>query len=224
MNTFNDIEYGSRPHGISVEEINLTFNLDMFSDYAKAYYGEIQRRNIRKLEATQLSIDELDEYFRGLFIIRIKSLHNGGFKDWRQAKLLFIPAWIQLIISKYGVLNKPEFGLRIVPTIEAEININNLLITSQKLSSFTDDGMFMVRDGFPRDNEGDIDVMMMAVFENQVRGIIRPDNPSPLAQLVAAFTNQKIEQDTTFKALYRISYDEVDFIKSMLLNDRRLVQ
>lgn len=144
--------------------------------------------------------------------------------DWRQAKLLFIPAWIQLIISKYGVLNKPEFGLRIVPTIEAEININNLLITSQKLSSFTDDGMFMVRDGFPRDNEGDIDVMMMAVFENQVRGIIRPDNPSPLAQLVAAFTNQKIEQDTTFKALYRISYDEVDFIKSMLLNDRRLVQ
>lgn len=38
MNTFNDIEYGSRPHGISVEEINLTFNLDMFSDYAKVLW------------------------------------------------------------------------------------------------------------------------------------------------------------------------------------------
>ena len=196
----------------------------MFSDYAKAYYGEIQRRNIRKLESSELSVEELETYFKSLFIIRIKSLGISGFKEWRQARQLYIPAWIQLIISKYGVLNKPEFGIRIVPTIDGNVNVNDLLVTSNKLSSFMDDGMFMVKDGFPRETDGDVDVMMMAVFENQVRGIIRPDNPSPLAQLVTAFTNAKIEQDTTLKALYRISYDDVDFIKSMLLNDRRLVQ
>jgi len=223
-NKFEDLDYGSRSYGISVEELSLTFNLSMFSDYAKAYYGEIQRRNIRKLESSELSVEELETYFKSLFIIRIKSLGISGFKEWRQARQLYIPAWIQLIISKYGVLNKPEFGIRIVPTIDGTVNVNDLLVTSNKLSSFVDDGMFMVKDGFPRETEGDVDVMMMAVFENQVRGIIRPDNPSPLAQLVTAFTNAKIEQDTTLKALYRISYDDVDFIKSMLLNDRRLVQ
>lgn len=223
-NKFEDLDYGSRSYGISVEELSLTFNLSMFSDYAKAYYGEIQRRNIRKLESSELSVEELETYFKSLFIIRIKSLGISGFKEWRQARQLYIPAWIQLIISKYGVLNKPEFGIRIVPTIDGIVNVNDLLVTSNKLSSFMDDGMFMVKDGFPREAEGDVDVMMMAVFENQVRGIIRPDNPSPLAQLVTAFTNAKIEQDTTLKALYRISYDDVDFIKSMLLNDRRLVQ
>jgi hypothetical protein len=224
IDKFKDINYGSRPVGIKVEEVKLSFSLSMFGDYAKAYYNEIERRNIRKLEATGLTVADLETYFKSLFIIRIKSIQDGGFKDWRQARLLFIPAWIQMVISQYGILNKPEHGIRIVPTIEETVNITELLRISGILSTFVDDGMFMVKDGFPRSNDGDQDVMMMAVFDNQVRGIIRSDEPNPLAQLVAAFTSAKIEQDTTFKALYRISYDEIDFIKSMLMNDRRVFQ
>lgn len=222
---FSDINYESRPVGISVETVKLCFSKGMFGDYAKAYYHELQRRNPRKLDSTSLTIDELTHYFESLFFIRIKSVNEGGFKQWRQAKLLYIPAWIQLIISQYGILYQPQFGLKIVPFVEqSDINFDTLLDISSRLSSFSDDGMFLTKDAFPREVEGDKDVMTMAVIENEVRGIIRSDTPSPIAQMVTAFTQAQIDKDITLRALYRISYDEVEFIKSMLLNDRRVLQ
>lgn len=218
-----DLDYGSKPRGVEIEEIKLILELDeVLKDYASAYYYELNRVNPNKFEVSGLSEEEVYDYFKGLMAIRVASVSDKGYKFWRQAKELLVPAWIQFVLSQYGILYRPEVGLSIIPIVDHEPDIDKLLTTSKKLSSFRHDGIFMEKDAIPRSKEGDPDVMMMAVFGNEVRGMMRDSNPSPTAQLVVGFVNAKIQEETNVKALYRITYDDTKFIRQMLINEERL--
>lgn len=218
-----NLDYGSKSRGIKVEEIKLELMLDeVMEEYAKAYYYELNRHNPNKFEVSDLTEKEVYDYFRGLMAIRIASVGDQGYKFWRQAKELLVPAWIQFVLTQYGILFKPEIGISIIPIVAYEPDINAMLVTSRKLSSFKADGIFLEKDAIPRAKEGDEDVMMMAVFGSEVRGMMRESEPSPTAQLVVGFVNAKLQEETSVKALYRITYDDTTFIRQMIINDERL--
>lgn len=96
-----------------------------------------------------------------------------------------------------------------------------MLDTSSRLRAFEVDGVSMHKDAFPRDKEGDQDMMTMAVIGDYVKSM--SETPHPIQSYVSAFIGAKLEEEAAFKVLYRVRYDDVKFIRAMLLHEESLI-
>lgn len=215
--SFPNLNFGTKPTTVGLEVIEVTINPDLLiSGYADAYSKELYRRNPGRAQQVNLTADNLYSYFKGCLAIRIESL-TGNCKVWRQAKSLLIPAWIEFTLSQVGVVIDTDRGLRLQPTFSYDYDINELLETSNKLRSFMADGLVLNRDAFPRSDEGDPDTMSMAIIDGFVQSQSR--DAHPITSYIAAFLGFKIKEEAVFKLLYRVRYDDVNFISSMLLRE-----
>lgn len=219
--SFQNLNFGTKPSTTGFDEIEVMIDPStMIGDFAKAYEGEIFRRN--PVRATQVGItsDELFTYFKGLISIRLESLSPQGCKSWRQAKQLYIPTWIEFVLSCLGIVTDIDMGLKIVPTGKIEYDIDVMLATSNKLQSFIPDGLGLHRDAFPRGTEGDQDMMSFALIDGMIKGMSR--NQHPTMSYAAAFLGMKLKEEISFRMLYRVSYDDITFISTMLLHESTL--
>lgn len=219
--SFSNLDFGTIPTGAMTETIQVEINPEtMVTAFAGAYAKELVRRNpIRANDPqSQVTADELDTYFQGLLKIRVESVDNNC-KVWRQAKRLVIPAWIQFALSRVGVVRIPEEGLIFTPVINVDYDIDKLLEISDKLRNYIPDGIKVFEDAFPRSEKGDIETMTMCLIENTVNG---HKLSHPVSSYVAAFLGFRARSDMASKALYRIRYDDVDFITSMIIHEGSL--
>lgn len=214
---FANFDFGTKSTSASFESISVEIDPKMMlNDYAKAYVQEFHRRNPVRAEAVGLTEEELYDYFVGLIAIRIESI-NGGCKVWREAKQLLIPSWIEFTLSQIGEVVDVDRGLRFIPTLKHQIDINKLLAVSDKLRAFIADGVSLHKDAFPRGTEGDPETMSMAIIGQYVYS--QTKDAHPIASYVASFLGFKLMEEATFKMLYRVRYDDISFIKSMLLRE-----
>ena len=108
-------------------------------------------------------------------------------------------------------------GLRFIPTLKHPVEIDKLLTVSDKLRAFIPDGVSLHKDAFPRGTEGDPETMSMAIVGQYVYS--QSKDAHPIASYVASFLGFKLMEEATFKMLYRVRYDDITFIKSMLLRE-----
>lgn len=208
----------------------------LLNDYARAYARELRRHNSKRFtdefltwytndegEEVQHTMDdavlELQQYFVGLLDLRIQSV-NGDCPDWRYSKQLWIPSIIQFVLTCVGVVWDVEKGLRFVPKCDSSHNIREMLDTSMKIASFKADGLAMVKDALPRSEEGDFDVMQCAIINDYVMATHRIGHPS--SSYIAALLGLQLEKSVMSSLLYRVRYDDVDYIKDMLLREKSL--
>lgn len=218
---FINLNYGTVPTTSGVDEIKVKIDYSiMLGDFAQAYEKELYRRNPKKAEIINLTADELGKYFKDIISLRVASV-NGKIPEWRQAKELFIPTWIQFVISQIGQVVDTNRGLLITPVVEQTYDISKMLDTSSRLRAFEVDGVSMHRDAFPRDNEGDKDTMSMVIIDDFVKSMY--ETPHPIQSYVSAFIGAKLEEEAAFKILYRIRYDDVSFIRQMLTHEESLI-
>lgn len=215
-----DLDFGTKPMGDDFERITVVIDPTlMLGDFAEAYCKRCQELNVAKFSVMDLSVTELDIYFKALIAIRVQAI-NGGSPVWRQAKQLVIPSWIQFALTQIGRVIVHSKGLEFIPKFEYDFDINALLKTSQKLEAFVVDGLHVHKDAMPRSIEGDIDTMTMAVINNYVKSM--SDNTHPVFSYVAAFLGMTLEKEQAFKMMYRTRYDDVEFIRSMIMSERSL--
>lgn len=215
------LNYGTKPTTMSLETINVMVEPTTFvGDYAKAYCAELLRRNPDRFDASELDEEELNAYFLGLIGIRLDQI-QGNCKVWRQAKELYIPSWIQFILSGIGIVTDYNRGLALSPKFKSDYDIDRMLNTSNKLRVFSSDGVSMHKDAFPRDVEGDPDMMGMAIINGYVQSMT--EIPHPIQSYVAAFLGLRLEEEATYKMLYRVRYDDVNFIKQMLMHEEAII-
>jgi hypothetical protein len=191
----------------------------IMKDYARVFTANLQRVNHDKFLDSGITQEKVFDYFKGILKIRVESVQNNC-PNWRKAKALYIPAWVQFAISRVGEYIDRKRGLKFVPVYEEQYDLSSMLEFSITLSSWVEDGIDMFKDAFPRDREGDPDTMSLAVIDNYVKGI----NQVPsINSYIAAFLGFKLKSDNNFAMLYRIRYDDVDFISSSLLNTREIM-
>lgn len=227
---FNSLNYGTKPTGVKMEVVEVMLNPElMMEDFAKAYEGELFRRNPNLAERSGLKADDLYEYFVGILAIHIEHDNVGNIKEWRKAKELYIPAWIQHTISMLGTYVDQIRGLKFVPRLMSEdgkttrpYDMSKLLKISELLSPFRMDGLKIMKDAFPRTPEGDPEVMSMIIAEDCVRSIT-PD-AHPASSYVAAFLGFKLKEELAWVNLYRVKYDDFVLVHEMLLREEVLRQ
>lgn len=215
--SFASLNFGTKATTSSLETIVVSINSKMMlADYAKAYEVELFRRNPVRAKEVGVTEAELQKYFEGILAIRVASI-GGDCKVWREAKALYIPSWIEFTISQIGEVIDVDRGLRFIPQFNADVDMNAMLETSDKLRSFISDGVAMSKDAFPRSSTGDIDTMSMAIIGDYVSS--QTKDAHPIASYIAAFLGFKLQEEVNFRALYRVRYDDVNFIRAMLLRE-----
>jgi len=218
---YKNLDFGTKPSTASLEDVVITVDGGMIADYSQAYIREAFRVNPLKAEQLQLTEEELSSYFKGLLSIRIQSLQPGGCKDWRVAKQLTIPSFYQFVLSTIGIVTDHIHGLRFIPEFNADYDIQAMLDTSNKVESLMLDGLTASKDAMPRGIEGDKDVMSFVILGSYVYG--RCEDHSPIAAYVAAFLGFKLQEEATFKMLYRVRYEDISFIRDSLTHERSII-
>lgn len=218
--TFESINFDTKPTTVQTETVEVTIDLGlMVNDYAKAYAAELQRRNPVRFDATGITVEDLESYFKGLIAMRVASV-RGKFPEWRDAKALYIPAWIEFTMTSIGEVYDTDRGLRIIPSCTEKYDLNAMMDISNKLRVFKADGVVLLRDAFPRTADGDSDTMSMAIINDYVCAMDKTAHP--IASYVAAYLGFKIKEEAAFKMLYRVRYDDVEYIRTMLMSEEKL--
>lgn len=220
--TFSNIDLGSpKPISVRMETVQVEIPSEsLLGDFAHAFVTEGYRKNPLLAEQVQLTEEEMDKYVHYLIYQRVLQV-NDQCVNYRKNKNLYIPAFIQHLIAQVGVVIVRDLGLKFMPVMECAdvITFDEALVISDKVGAFERD-LAIVIDGFPRSVEGDIDLMSSAVIADYVR-TIKPVS-HVMSTYLAAFLNLKLREESVFKVLYRVQYDDVDFIKSALLGRKEL--
>lgn len=221
VNGFDTMDLGSaKPTSVPMEEVNVVIGVnDILKDFGKAFVAEAIRKNPLRAEQVGLTSDEVLKYVAFLLAERIKSV-RGDCPEWRKLKALYVPAYVQYAMRMVGTLTIREYGLKIVPVFEGDtISLEEAYVISNKIGMFEDD-LQIVRDAFPREAEGNKDVMSTALVAGYVRALKPVEHVS--ATYVTAFLVMKLKQEVAFQALYRVQYDDVNFITMALTTQRDL--
>lgn len=219
IENFANMDFGTKVSTVALDEICVIIDPSaMLGDFAQAYVDELYRRNPTRATSIGMSKEEIEAYFTGLLAIRVESV-NGVCKCWREAKQLYIPSWIEAVISKVGMVTDVERGIIFKPVLSVTYDLTEMLATSTKLQAFVADGVTMHKDAFPRSNDGDKDVMMMAIINGYVMSVAVTH---PFASYIAAFLGLKLRQEEALSVLYRVRYDDFNFVKAMLLQEESI--
>lgn len=210
-----------QPTSIPMELVEVEISTsDMLEDYAKAFCREAYRKNPRRAEQIKLEESELIAYADFLLDKRIEVV-NDNCKDWRKLKALYVPAYLQYILSMIGEVINREFGLKFMPVKKetSKLTLAQAYAISDKIGSLIDD-LQIVQDAMPRDRAGDADVMSTALIAGYVRATKKVTHTA--ATYVTAFLNFQLRKEAAFKVLYRVQYDDLDFIQMAFTSQKGL--
>lgn len=195
---------------------------DMVADYARAFVKETYRVAPARAEQVKLSEDEMVNYAKFLLVKRIECVEDNC-KDWRRLKSLYIPVFLQYALRMIGKVVIRKRGLTLVPvmTDRTTITLEEALAISNKVGAFEDD-LQLVQDAMPRDNSGDVNVMSTALIAGYVRSMVEVEHVSDT--YISAFLGMKLMEEQAFAVLYRVQYDDIEFIRSALTLNKRLFE
>lgn len=219
--SYQSLDYGTKPTTVQLDTIEVKITDAMVKGYAKAYLEELERRNPVRAQAVALTQDELESYFQGLIAIRVASIHGTLGTDWRVAKQLLIPSFIEYALTCIGTVLDQDKGLYLIPVCDYAYDMNAMLGVSTRLRAFKADGILLHEDAFPRVKEGDPETMSMAILNEYVYSMEKTAHP--VASYVAGFLGFRLKEEAVFKALYRVRYDDISYIANRLLNDEKVI-
>lgn len=223
MMSFKELDLGSNP-ATAIEmtrvEVEITSS-DMVAGYARAFVKEMQRVNPRRFEVVGITEEEMMSYAAFLLKQRILCI-NGDCPNWRRLKRCFIPVFLQYALSMIGEVIIREKGLTFVPTMTetVDMTIDEALVVSDKIGAFERE-LCMVLDAMPRRREGDESVMGTALIADYVRSVRPVDHVADT--YISAFLGMKLAEEQAFKVLYRIQYDDVEFIRTALTHSSAIM-
>jgi len=226
QNQFQNLNFGTGlPSPVKMETVEVELSAaEMMDDYCKAFINEANRKMplTAALEGA-LTLDELKQYCEYLLNERINCVYLNC-KDWRKLKVLYIPSFIQYVLSCVGEVIVRDYGIKFMPTLADNpnrIKFEDAVKISDKISAYKD-SLQMIRDAMPRGVEGDLNVMSCAIIEGYIRSWRKVDHPS--FTYVAAFLKAKLKNEIALKALYRIQYDDIDYIvAAMQANEEAII-
>jgi len=222
MREFEKLNFGTgQPTSVPMEEVEVAMSVgDLVANFANAFVQEASRVNYHRARQVGLTAEEVTAYCNYLLTKRIEVVNNTC-SDFRSLKVLVMPAFIQYCLAMVGRVVKRDFGLTIVPVAASPSNLtfNEALTISRKIEMFIDD-LRIVVDAMPRSVFGDEDVMSTALIAGYVRSMKKVDHVA--STYVAAFMGFQLKRETAFGALYRVQYDDLEYITQAMMYQKGL--
>lgn len=221
-NNFQNLDLGTgQPTSVPMETVDVQISSQLLvKNYAIAFVREAYRVAPLRAEQVALTSEEVVNYVDYLFTKRVECVDDNC-KDWRKLKNLAIPSYVQYILSQVGTVVVRDYGLKLHPVVQtpSTMTFEDALVISDKIRAFEND-LQVVVDAMPREKTGNIDVMSCALIDGYVRSFRKAEHVS--STYAAAFANMKLVQESAFNALYRVQYDDLEFIAAALAMQKGL--
>lgn len=217
-------EYGTRVSTSDLEIVKVVMGGSMISNFSIQYACAMQLANPIRYASLDKVPERLHRYLMFLLQTRLDYVNNRRV-PWRELKALFVPWWMAYCLTRIGKYLNRNYGFEVVPDYEPDgadgkYDIQDAHLFSEVLASFKDDGFELVQNAFPSSYEGDPDVMSMVILSSYIHGM--KDVTPSVAGYIAGFVDAHLVDETAFKALYRVRYDDLAFIGRMLTTDSKL--
>jgi hypothetical protein len=183
---------------------------DSLLNFASGVVNEIERNSPNLAEREEFDKNQLAEYFKWLIKKRVDAV-NDQLQKPRNYKLVWIPVFIETMLSSIGHYYDRDRGIDYMPVADVHVSISDdeAFAISKKLA--TAERAIHLIQGMPLDPEGDRDVMMCAIIADVVQSAsVVP----PVKALIAAWLGQAIDQK--YELLYRYQYDKVEYLLAAL--------
>jgi len=194
----------------------------ILKDFGNAFVMEAERKAPLKAEKVNLTADEVVRYAG--FLLKQRVLYvKQECKLWRKLKVLWIPAFIQFALDRFGKVVDRQFGLELIPCVDdanllgGDMSYEEAVTISEKIAAFESE-LQILQDAMPRSIEGDADVMTTALIAGYVRSMKVVKHVA--STYITAFLNLKLKQEVMFKALYRVQYDDIKYIQTALTTQK----
>lgn len=196
------------PRMFEVVEVTIEPN-QVVGNFSRALINEASRKNPLAFNNVNLTVEEIRSYIDYLMAKRIETV-NEQCHDFRKLKILWIPSFVQHCMRLIGRVSIYEEGLELVPVWKGPdiISFDEAATISDKLGAFRND-LQMVQDAMPRDTRGNEDVMSTALIANYV---CARKEVHIAATYVCAFMGMQLQKEAAFQVLYRMQYDDLDYI------------
>lgn len=218
MSAFASMDFKtSGPSPIALETVNVEIDpTTMLDDYASQFVKETYRVDPLVAERVELTEEEMKAYARYLLAKRIECVNNAC-RDFRLLKTLYIPSFLQYAISMIGEVVVRDRGLKMMPTYENDdiIDFKKASEISSRIRMF-EGKLQMVLDGMPRTITGDVDTMSCALIAGYARAQYKVEHAS--SAYVAAFLGFKLKEELAMKTLYRVQYDDLEYMRAAIIN------
>jgi len=211
---FHSLDLGSGPPtSVPMEKVLVSISAEnLLGDYARAFVKECHNRHPLRAKSVGLKQDEVMMYCEFLLQRRVAFV-DGSITDHNRLRNLAIPSFIQYCLENIGIVRKVDRGLMMLPVYDANvISLEEAQVISDKIAAFEED-LVILFDAMPRSIEGNIEVMSTALIADYVRA---QEKISPVSSYISAFLGLKLAKENVYASLYRIVYDDVEFIRSAL--------
>lgn len=185
----------------------------LLGDYARAFIIECARLNPLLAKEVKLKPDAIQRYCEFLVQRRI-AIVDETITDYHKVRQLLIPYWIENCLAQIGRVWIRELGYLLNPVYPTEgvISFEEAREISDQLSFF-EDKLEMARRVMPREREGSVDVMSLALLAAEVVGL-REKRSEPRAVVMSRFLGLKMLQEATFNNIYRVTYGDLRTVTS----------
>lgn len=211
-----------------LQEIPVRMDLLLFEQFAKGLEADLQRRNWKLFDNSNISVEDLFKYLALPLVYRISDFEGvpknetNSFKYYgdlprHQVNNLNYPFWIEHVVAQVGIAVDYDYGLKFVPQLllTEEVNLHldrdKIIAIHHLLGAYEEYGLALVTNVLPKGTEGNIDVMAMTIIEDIVKSY---KHLHPAGSYVAAFLGNKIAQQKEWSSLFRVSYEEVEYIRT----------
>jgi len=196
------------PTPMDLLEIQVSIEPDaIFSQFIEAFMFKIEVSNPQIQRYVQLTKEEARYYFEFLLYSRLQYL-SGKKVNFDLLNGLYVPAFVDVALAMIGTYTDLSRNLRITVSQPEtrefdEDEIVRLGLKFERLSQATN----MVKGGLSRGKDGDAEVMTTACIAGYVRSMSEVSHP--LKTYLVGFLNTKIVEESSFKMLYRVQYDDI---------------
>jgi len=204
-----------KPSPSHYDVIEMEISPDRFvGDYAKAFLDQVWSVDEPLANRVNINEQELIDYIYFLIAQRVNFV-NGVKSNGFKLQKLWIPAFVDLLLTEIGEVQIREFGITIKPVLGDidVISFDEALNTSVKLSRFSDK-ISMYTNQFPRTPEGDVEVMSTAFVDEYLKSF--SNTISPASRFVAAYLGNQLKAKEVLRGLFRVSYEPVDYMSQVI--------
>jgi len=218
---FQNVDFGvTKPTARTndIVEVEITPN-NVLGNFARAFITEAERRNPLTFDRVKLTEEEVEDYVHYLMTKRVQSVQQKC-TDFRKLKILWIPSFVQHCLRLVGQVTIYGEGLVLTPIMGkiSEMEFEEALLISEKIGAFHQD-LQLVQDAMPRDIQGNVDVMSTALIAGYV---CARKEVHVAATYVCAFMGLKLQQEALFQAMYRLQYDDLNYLAAAIMTQKGL--
>jgi len=207
------------PLPASLDDMTVEFGVHTLVPMA-GHYANVVEAKVSQRARVEISQPELEQYFTYLLSMRIAQVR--GDRTPRAVRMLFVPSLYALALVSVGVVFDKEQGLRIIPTMDSNVEICSLeeaQKVSEKLALIEDFGVELVV-GLPRDIKGDVDFMLFSMTENEITRYSK-HAPSGMATLASFFHMKQVESLLCNRVSYGYIEEHQETLRGLIYDSVR---